>query len=71
LTRRSAAVEHPFSEDELRALEALDLAWGATYDIAVREGKYLAKRIDGSGPALTGDTPEELDAAIRADQAAR
>ncbi len=64
-------MEQPFSEDELRALEALDLAWGAAYDIAFREGRYLARRVDGTGKALTADTPEELDAAIRADQAAR
>lgn len=56
---------------EIRALQDLDSRWGHLYDLAFREGKCLARRVDGSGQALTADTPEELDAAIRADQAAR
>jgi hypothetical protein len=28
---------------------------------------FYAKRADGTGEALTGETPEELNAAIRAD----
>jgi hypothetical protein len=56
---------------ESRALQDLDRAWGHLYDLAYRDGRYLARRVDGTGHALTADTPEELDAAIRADQAAR
>ena len=56
---------------ESRALQDLDCAWGHLYDIVVHEGQYVARRADGSGQALTADTPEELDAAIRADQASR
>jgi hypothetical protein len=54
-----------------RALEDLDSRWGDLYDLAFRNGQYLARRVDGTGKALTADTPEELDAAIRADQSAR
>jgi hypothetical protein len=54
-----------------RALGDLDRRWGHLYDLAYRDGQYLARRIDATGQALTADTPEELDAAIRADQAAR
>jgi hypothetical protein len=54
-----------------RALRDLDSRWGHLYDLAFQEGQYLARRIDATGQALTADTPEELDAAIRADQAAR
>ena len=44
---------------------------GDLYDLAYRDGQYIARRIDATGPALTAATPEELDAAIRADQAGR
>jgi hypothetical protein len=54
-----------------RALRDLDSRWGHLYDLAFRDGHYLARRIDATGQALTADTPEELDAAISADQAAR
>jgi hypothetical protein len=53
-----------------RALEDLDSLWGDEYDLAFRDGRYLARRVDATGQALTAATPEELDAAIRADQAA-
>jgi hypothetical protein len=52
-----------------RAVEELGLAWGATYDIGSRGGRYYARRDDGTGEALEGDTPDALDAAIRADRA--
>jgi len=52
-----------------RALEDLDRRWGHLYDLAFRDGRYIARRADGTGQALTADTPEELDAAIKADQA--
>jgi hypothetical protein len=56
------------SEDE--ALEALGREWGGTYDIGSRGGRFYARRSDGTGGVLEGDTPDELDAAIRADRAA-
>lgn len=48
-------------------LNALDMAWGNEYDIGISDGMYYAQRADGTGEALTGETPEELNAAIRAD----
>ena len=54
-----------------RALEDLDSLWGDEYDLGFRDGRYFARRVDGSGQALYAATPVELDAAIRADQAAR
>jgi len=48
-------------------LNALDLAWGNAYDIGMSDGMYYAKRADGTGDALTGETAEELNSAIRAD----
>ena len=56
---------------ESRALEDLDSLWGDEYDVGFRGGRYFARRVDGTGHALYADTPEELDAAIRADQDAR
>lgn len=54
-----------------RALDELDSLWGDLYDLIYRDGRYIARRVDATGRALTAATPEELDAAIRADQAAR
>ena len=48
-------------------LNALDMAWGNAYDIGISDGMYYATRTDGTGETLTGETPEELNAAIRAD----
>jgi len=48
-------------------LNALDMAWGNAYDIGISDGMFYARRADGTGEALTGETPEELNAAIRAD----
>jgi hypothetical protein len=55
-----------FEVDEDWALEALDLAWGAAYDIWVSGGKDLARRIDGTGEPLPGDTPDEPIRAVQA-----
>jgi hypothetical protein len=61
---------HP--PEEVQALEALDQAHGETYDIwRARDGRWCALRIDGIGPALSGDTPDQLAAAIRADATTR
>ena len=56
--------------DEDRALGALALAWGDVYDIYVIDGQWQAWR-EGAGDedVLTGSTPDELNAAIRADWA--
>jgi hypothetical protein len=53
-----------------RAVDALALAWGNVYDIGcTRGGVYYARRDDGTGEALEGDTADALNRAIRADQA--
>ncbi len=59
-----------FDVDEDRALDALVLAWGDAYEIYVVGGQWQAWR-EGAGDKdiLTGDTPDELNAAIRADWA--
>ena len=56
---------------ESRALQDLDRSCGHLYDLAYRYGRYLARRVDGTVQSLTADTPDELYAAIRADQASR
>jgi hypothetical protein len=61
-----------FEVDERRAAEALRLAWGDYYHgIGVQDGRWKASRSDGGGRILTGETPDELNAAIRADWACR
>lgn len=60
----------PFAVDTDRALEALRLECAAQYDTGFADGAYCAARIDGTGDLLTGQTPDELAAAIRADWAA-
>ena len=57
----------PFDVDRDRALDALRLAWDELYDAGFADGAYRAARIDGTGNLLTGQTPDELNAAIRAD----
>ena len=61
----------PFDADQDRALDALRLAWGEVYDTGFADGAYRAARIDGTGDLLAGQTPDELNAAIRADWNAR
>ena len=60
-----------FGVDPDRAAEALRLAWGDTYDIGFADGAWHAARLDGTGDVLTGQVPDELAAAIRADWGAR
>jgi len=61
-----------FDVDEDRALAALDLAWGDTYEIWVMAGEWGAHRKGTpDGEAVTGATPDELNRAIRADWARR
>jgi hypothetical protein len=52
-------MEHP--------LEALERAFGARYDLWIRQGRYHAKRVDGTGDPLAGETADDLAAAIRTD----
>ncbi len=58
-----------FDVDEDRALEALRLAWGDAYDIGFERGAWVATSRDGEARTFTGDTPEALNRAIRADWA--
>jgi hypothetical protein len=57
-----------FDVDEDRALGALRLSWGDAYDIGHEPGQWVAASRDGRR-ALTGDTPDALNRAIRADWA--
>ena len=58
-----------FDVDQDRAVEALRLAWGDAYEVSFNDDKYRASRVDGDGEELTGGTPDELNARIRADWA--
>jgi hypothetical protein len=66
-----------FSVDTDRALEALRLTWGNIYSVCFDDaieiggGRWQAWRIGGHGVRLAGATPDELNAAIRADWQAR
>jgi hypothetical protein len=61
----------PFQVDVDRALEALRLEWAAEFDVGFADGAYRTVRINGTGDLLTGQTPDEPSAAIRADWGAR
>ena len=62
-----------FEMDEDRALEALRLAWGDAYAVCFDDavsaaaGRWQAWRLGGDGTMLAGSTPDELNAAIRAE----
>jgi hypothetical protein len=60
---------NPFSVDEQRALDALTLAWADEYDeLWVCDDKWSARHKDApDDDVITGDTPDELNRAIRAD----
>ena len=63
-----------FDVDVERALDALRLEWGTVYvvcfDDAVSDGsRWQAWRLGKIGVRLTGATPDELSAAMRADLA--
>jgi hypothetical protein len=62
-----------FEVDEVRALDALTLAWGDEYDkLWVHGGEWGAHHKDaGNDEVVTGATPDELNRAIRADAARR
>jgi hypothetical protein len=64
----------PFAVDEDRALDALTLAWADEYDeIWFHDGAgWGAHHKDaGEDDVITGSTPDELNAAIRADWSRR
>lgn len=56
-----------FDVDEDRALEALRLAWNDAYDVGHENGKWIATSRDDSKRTFPGETPDELNRAIRAD----
>jgi hypothetical protein len=58
-----------FNRDPDRAAGVLRLSWTG-YDIGFADGAWRAARLDGTGDLLTGTTPDELNAAIRADWSA-
>ena len=64
-----------FNVDTDRALEALRMTWGDVYAVSFDDaigtggGRWQAWRLAGHGIRLAGATPDELNAAIRADWA--
>ena len=56
----------PFGVDTGAALDAMRLEYDGIYDLGYAEGAYRAMRLTG-GPVLSGATPDERAAAIRAD----
>lgn len=58
-----------FDLDGDRALEALRLACGDAYGIGVHRGVWTALSRADERRTLTGDTPDALNAAIRAESA--
>ncbi len=56
--------------DPQQAVAELDANFGDAYDVVFTEGRYVARRIDGTGQALTADAPQDLHTAITADREA-
>jgi hypothetical protein len=69
----AARRQEPPTADGERPLEALRRAWGGAYAICFDDApgaggaRWRAWRLGGAGTMVTGTTPGELDAAIRAD----
>ena len=62
----------PFAVDEDRALAALTLTWGDSYEIYITNGQWQAWRDNAPDQdMLTGATPDELNRKIREDWALR
>jgi hypothetical protein len=61
-------VTGPFDVDEERAIDALELAWGETYDeFWCYDGEWRAHRRGApDGEVVTGATPDELHANLQA-----
>ncbi len=49
------------------ALDELEFHWGTAYHIAVADGMYTARRMDGKGTPLTDPLPAGLLLRIQAD----
>ena len=59
------------SRAEIRAaLDELEFHWGSAYHIAVVDGMYTARRLDGRGAPLADPLPAGLRLRIQADYAA-
>ena len=59
------------SRGEIRAaLDELEFHWGSAYHIAVADGMYTARRLDGKGVPLADPLPAGLRLRIQADYAA-
>jgi hypothetical protein len=62
----------PFQVDPGRALDALRLEWGYAYRLDWHEGLYYAQRTGSGGKPegapLSGETPDELEQALRRDR---
>ena len=54
-------------EDVGQALDALRLEWGDAYVVAYDSGRWQAWRLVGDQTMIAAGTPDELDAALRAD----
>jgi hypothetical protein len=68
ISEKEKDVPDPFTVDESKALDALTLAWGDTYEVRVVSGQWQAWHRDGSiEDLITANVPDELNAAIRAD----
>ena len=65
----SAQPRDPFAVDVERALDVLRLAWGDAYGIGFEGGKWTAVSGDDEHRVFSGDTPDALNLAIRADWA--
>ena len=63
----------PFDVDEGKAFDALLITWGDLYDdLTLDEGIWSAHRIGAPADELvTGQTPDELNEAMREDWARR
>lgn len=61
----------PLGIDQGGARDALRPAWGEVCDTGFADRAYRAARLDGTGYLLSGATPDELAAAVRADWTAR
>ena len=58
----------PFAVDVTRAVDALSFCWGDQYDeIWAHDGQWGAHHKDAGDEDVTGDTPDALNRALRAD----
>lgn len=71
MTDHAPARRDVFDVDEAKALEVLRLAWGDLFDIGHENRLWVATSRDGERRTFTGDTPDTLNIAIRADFALR